>query len=47
MFKKPGELPIPSIAQRDRGAIEIGRIWAAKGDQRVSRNVTIWPDPVY
>ena len=47
MFKKPGELPIPPIAQRDRGAIEIGRIWAAKGDQHISLNVTIWPDPAY
>ena len=47
MFKKPGELLIPPIAQRDRQAMEIARIWAAEGDQHVSLRAGIWPDPAY
>jgi hypothetical protein len=43
--RKTGELPIPPIAQRDRAAAEIARIWAAEGDQHVTLRAGIWEDP--
>jgi hypothetical protein len=45
MFKKRGELLIPPIAQRDRDALELARIWAAEGDQHVTLRAGIWEDP--
>lgn len=45
MFKKKGELLIPPIAQRDREAVELARIWAADGAQHVSLRAGCWDDP--
>jgi hypothetical protein len=45
MFKKKGELLIPPVADRDRAAVEIARIWAAEGAQHVSLRAGIWQDP--
>lgn len=45
MFKKKGELLIPPMAQRDREAVELARIWAAEGAQHVSLRAGGWEDP--
>lgn len=39
------ELPIPPIAQSDKGAIELVRVWASDGRQHVSVATGVWNDP--
>ncbi|MFO0938592.1 MAG: DUF5076 domain-containing protein [Gemmataceae bacterium] len=38
-------LPIPAMALTDPDALEIARIWVAKGGQHVSLAPTTWHDP--
>jgi hypothetical protein len=40
------ELIIPEIAQNDPNAIEVVRVWVAKGGQHVSIDVGVWKDPI-
>jgi len=40
-----GALPIPPVAEQDRKALELARVWAAKGAQHVSLRPDAWPDP--
>jgi hypothetical protein len=39
------ELPIPPIAKADPNAVEVVRVWVAKGGQHVSLNPFVWNDP--
>jgi hypothetical protein len=39
------ELSIPPIAKSDPDAIEVVRVWVAKGGQHVSLNPLAWEDP--
>lgn len=39
------ELLVPPIAESDPNAIEVVRVWVAKGGQHVSINPLIWKDP--
>ena len=39
------ELLIPPVAEEDPKAIEIIRVWVAKGGQHVSLNPLVWRDP--
>jgi len=39
------ELLVPSGAEEDPNAIEVARIWVAKGGQHVSLNPLVWKDP--
>jgi hypothetical protein len=39
------ELLIPPIAEDDPRAIEVLRVWVAKGGQHVSINPFVWKDP--
>jgi Domain of unknown function (DUF5076) len=39
------ELLIPPIAEADPNAVEVVRVWVAKGGQHVSINVGAWPEP--
>ena len=39
------ELLIPPIAEADPKAIEVVRVWVAKGGQHVSINPFVWKDP--
>ena len=39
------ELPIPDEAATSKDAIELARIWVAKGGQHVSLATGIWDDP--
>ena len=39
------ELLIPPIAEADPNAIEVVRVWVAKGGQHVSINPFVWKDP--
>jgi hypothetical protein len=39
------ELPIPPIAKADPNAMEVVRVWVAKGGQHVSLNPFTWSDP--
>ena len=39
------ELLIPPIAEDDPKAIEVLRVWVAKGGQHVSINPFVWKDP--
>lgn len=43
--KKTNELPIPAAARTDPKAREIARIWGAYGEQHVSLDPGLWPDP--
>ena len=45
MPKHAGELPIPPVAGKDRKAVEIARIWGAKGAQHVTIRTETWDDP--
>ncbi len=38
-------LPIPDPVLKDSQAIELLRVWAARGGQHVSLAAEIWPDP--
>ena len=39
------ELPIPPAAADDARAVELLRVWAAKGKQHVSLATGLWDDP--
>lgn len=39
------ELLIPPIAESDSNAVEVVRVWVAKGGQHVSINPFVWKDP--
>ena len=39
------ELLIPPTAEEDPNAVEVARVWVAKGGQHVSLNPFVWPDP--
>jgi len=39
------ELLIPPLAEADPNAIEVIRVWVAKGSQHVSINPLVWKDP--
>ena len=39
------ELLVPPIAESDANAIEVVRVWVAKGNQHVSINPLVWKDP--
>ncbi|HMF91140.1 MAG TPA: DUF5076 domain-containing protein [Candidatus Angelobacter sp.] len=39
------ELLIPPIAEEDPNAIEVVRVWVARGAQHVSLNPFVWKDP--
>ncbi len=39
------QLPIPPVAATDQSALELVRVWAAKGAQHVSINPHVWKDP--
>jgi hypothetical protein len=39
------ELLIPPVAESDPNAIEVVRMWVAKGGQHVSINPLVWQDP--
>ena len=39
------ELLVPPIAESDPNAIEVVRVWVAKGGQHVSINPLVWKDP--
>ena len=39
------ELLVPPIAESDPNAIEVVRVWVAKGGQHVSLNPLVWKDP--
>jgi len=41
----PKELPIPRAAAEEPKAIELLRVWAAKGKQHVSIATNLWADP--
>jgi Domain of unknown function (DUF5076) len=43
--KKTDTLDIPPIAQRDRNALEVARVWIAEGGQHVSLRADAWKDP--
>jgi hypothetical protein len=38
-------LLIPPVAEEDPNAIEVVRVWVAKGGQHVSINPLVWKDP--
>jgi hypothetical protein len=40
-----GDLLIPPAAEADPNAIEVIRVWVAKGGQHVSINPLVWQDP--
>ncbi len=40
------ELIIPEIAQNDPNAVEVVRVWVARGGQHVSIDVGVWKDPI-
>lgn len=40
-----GELLIPPAAEGDPKAVEVIRVWVAKGGQHVSINPLVWRDP--
>lgn len=39
------ELPVPPAARTDIAARELARVWAAGGEQHVSLEIGLWPDP--
>lgn len=39
------ELPIPDVAAADQSALELLRVWAARGTQHVSLATHVWQDP--
>jgi hypothetical protein len=39
------ELPVPPAARVDSAARELARVWAAGGEQHVSLEIGLWPDP--
>jgi hypothetical protein len=39
------ELPVPPAAMSDASARELARVWAAEGQQHVSLEIGLWPDP--
>ena len=39
------QLPIPAAASEDARAVELVRVWAAKGKQHVSIATGLWEDP--
>ncbi|HWF05020.1 MAG TPA: DUF5076 domain-containing protein [Candidatus Angelobacter sp.] len=39
------ELLVPPVAESDPNAIEVVRMWVAKGGQHVSINPLVWQDP--
>ncbi len=39
------ELLVPPIAESDPNAIEVVRVWMAKGGQHVGLNPLVWKDP--
>jgi len=39
------ELPVPPAARTDSAARELARVWAAGGEQHVSLEIGLWPDP--
>lgn len=41
----PKQLPIPEVAATDPKAIELVRVWAAKGQQHVVLATRLWDDP--
>ena len=45
MSARQNELPIPPAAQKDKKAIELARIWAAKGKQHAVLATKVWDDP--
>lgn len=44
-MKNENELLIPPAAEEDPKAIEVIRVWVAKGGQHVSLNPLAWKDP--
>jgi hypothetical protein len=44
-MKSENELLIPPAAEEDPKAIEVVRVWVAKGGQHVSLNPLVWKDP--
>jgi len=44
-MKNENELLIPPAAEEDPKAMEVIRVWVAKGGQHVSLNPLIWKDP--
>ncbi len=40
-------LDVPPIAQRDKAAFELIRVWIAEGGQHVSLRSGVWDDPAY
>jgi hypothetical protein len=38
------ELMVPEIAEEDPNSYELIRVWAAKGEQHVSMNWSVWED---
>jgi len=39
------ELSVPPAARADSAARELARVWAAGGEQHVSLEIGLWPDP--
>lgn len=39
------ELPVPPAAKLDSRSRELARVWAANGEQHVSLEIGLWPDP--
>jgi len=44
-MKNENELLIPPAAEEDPKAMEVIRVWVAKGGQHVSLNPLVWKDP--
>ena len=44
-MKHENELLIPPAAEEDPKALEVIRVWVAKGGQHVSLNPLVWKDP--
>jgi len=44
-MKHENELLIPPAAEEDPKALEVIRVWVAKGGQHVSLNPLVWTDP--
>ena len=45
MFTHPGALRAPHLAERDKAAKEIIRLWVSSEDQHIAIRHEIWNDP--
>lgn len=43
----PKSLDIPPVAQRDKAAFELIRVWIAEGGPHVSLRSGVWEEPAY